>query len=140
MLHRRGFMQFGGVSLLSPGLLHVLAGRSPAQGKTRPGRPRARSCILLFQVGGPYQADTFDPKPDAPEEVRGLFRTISTRVPGLRVTDALPRLSGQADRFPILRGVHHTMLCHNAAIYCSLVGREATYPMAVSNRTNAQRT
>lgn len=135
MLHRRGLFQFGGVSLLSAGLLHMLAARSSAQAVPR----RAKACILLFQVGGPYQADTFDPKPDAPEEIRGLFQTIATRVPGIRMTDALPRVAAQADKFAILRGVHHTIRCHNPAIYCSLVGREATDPMAVSSTTASRR-
>jgi hypothetical protein len=136
-LSRRRFLQFGGVQLLSPGLLQVLAGRAAAQA---PGRARAKACILLFQLGGPYQGDTFDPKPHAPDEVRGPFRPIATRVPGLRVTEALPRVAQQADKIAVLRTMHHTIRCHNPAIYCSLAGREATDPLAVSNRTNAQRT
>jgi uncharacterized protein (DUF1501 family) len=136
-MNRRGLFQFGGVSLLSGGLLNMLAAQ------TTPGagaRPRARACILLFQVGGPYQAETFDPKPDAPAEIRGIFNTIATNVNGIRMTDALPRVSIHADKFAIVRSMHHTIRCHNPAIYCSLVGREATDPMAVSNRTNARRT
>ncbi len=136
-LHRRGFFQFGGVSLFSAGLLNVLAARAAGQAAER---PRAKACILLFQVGGPYQAETFDPKPDASAEIRGIFRTISTRVPGLRLTDALPRVAAHADKIAILRGVNHTIRCHNPAIYCSIVGREATDPMAISNRTAARRT
>ncbi len=137
-LHRRGLFQFGGVSLLSAGLLRVLE----AQTTPRPAatRPRAKACILLYQVGGPYQAETFDPKPDAPAEIRGIFSTIATNVTGIRMTDALQRVAMHADKFAILRGMYHTIRCHNPAIYCSLVGREATDPMAVSNRTNARRT
>ncbi|MCI0638761.1 MAG: DUF1501 domain-containing protein [Gemmataceae bacterium] len=146
---RRRFLQFGCVSLWTPALMDVLAAESVARAPSPPtplpqgeGRRRtsARACILLFQLGGPYQADTFDPKPDAIEEVRGPFRPIATRVPGIRMTDALPRLAQHADKFAIVRSVHHTIRCHNPAIYCSLVGREATDPMAVSNRTAAQRT
>jgi hypothetical protein len=136
-VHRRGFLQFGGVSLLSGGLLQMLAARGAAQNAAR---PRARACILLFQVGGPYQAETFDPKPDAPAEVRGLYATIATNVTGIRMTDALPRVAEHADKLAIVRGMHHTIRCHNPAIYCSLVGREATEPLAVSNRTAARRT
>ena len=121
-LHRRRLFQFGGVSLLSNGLMHVLASRAAAQAP----RARAKACIMLFQVGGPYQAETLDPKPDAQTEIRGIFPTIATNVPGMRVTSALPRLAMHADKFAILRGVHHTIRCHNPAIYCSLVGREAT--------------
>src|SRR5207302_3509782 len=96
--------------------------------------------ILLFQVGGPYQCDTFDPKPNAPEEVRGPYRPLQTKIPGLHVTEALPLIAEHADKIAILRGVNHTIRCHNPAIYCSLVGREATEPMAISNRTAARRT
>ncbi len=138
MLHRRGLFQFGGVSLLSGGLLHTLAAQTAPRSANI--RPRAKACILLFQVGGPYQAETFDPKPDAPAEMRGIFSTIATRVTGIRMTDALSRVAMHTDKIAILRGVHHTIRCHNPAIYCSLVGREATDPMAISNRTAARRT
>lgn len=136
-MNRRRFLQFGGVQLLSPGLLSVLAAQAAAK---EPRRVRAKACILLFQLGGPYQGDTFDPKPDAPAEVHGPFRPIATRVPGLRVTEALPRVAQHADKIAVVRSVHHLIRCHNPAVYCSLVGREATDPMAVSNRTNATRT
>src|SRR5260221_241936 len=135
-MHRRGFLQLGGVSLLNPGLLHVLAGRAVAESPAR----RARACIILFQVGGPYQCETFDPKPSAPEEVRGLFKPARTPVPGLLFTEGLPLIARHGDKLCILRGVHHTIRCHNPAIYCSLAGREATDPMAISNRTAAKRT
>ena len=140
-LRRREFLQLGGVSLLSPGLLHVLAARAEAAGKTvAPTRGKARACIILFQVGGVYQCDTLDPKPAAPEEIRGPFKRLATKASGVFMTEALPQVAQQADKFVILRSVHHTIRCHNPAIYCSLVGREATDPMAVSNRTAARRT
>jgi len=134
VLSRRTFFRFGGLSLLSPGLLHLLAGR--ANGATG----KAKSCIVLFQLGGPYQCETFDPKPNAPEETRGLFKPSRTPVPGIHFTEGLPLASLHADKLTIVRGVHHTIRCHNPAIYCSLVGREATDPMAISNRTAAKRT
>jgi hypothetical protein len=140
LYHRREFLRLGNISLLGSGLLPaLLAGRAAAGGSPRPRR-QARACILLFQIGGPYQCDTFDPKPDASEEIRGPFQRIATRVPGMFVTEALPRLAQHANKFAILRGVHHTIRCHNPAIYCSLVGREATEALAVSNRTAARRT
>ena len=131
-MHRRNFLQLGALSLLNGGLARLLA--EP----TRVGK--ARACIMLFQVGGPYQCETFDPKPNAPEEIRGLFRPARTPVPGLHFTEGLPLIARHGDKLCILRGVHHTIRCHNPAIYCSLVGREATDPMAISNRTAAKRT
>jgi hypothetical protein len=104
------------------------------------GRRSARACIILFQVGGPYQCDTFDPKPGAPEEIRGPYRPIATSVPGLRVTEMLPDVARHAHRWSVIRSVHHTIRCHNPAIYCSLAGRELTDAKAVSNQTFAKRT
>src|SRR6266581_6335381 len=135
-MHRRAFLQVGTIPLLSPGLLHVLAGRATADAP----KARARACIILFQLGGPYQCETFDPKPSAPDEVRGLFKPARTPVPGLQFTEGLPLVAKHGEKLCILRGVHHTIRCHNPAIYCSLVGREATEPMAISNRTAAKRT
>lgn len=135
MIQRRGFLQLSGLSLLSPGLLQVLAARGAER---REGK--ARACIILFQLGGPYQCETFDPKPNAPAEVRGLFKPARTPTPGLLFTEGLPQIAKHGDKLCILRGVNHTIRCHNPAIYCSLAGREATDPMAISNRTAAKRT
>jgi hypothetical protein len=66
-----------------------------------------RSVILLLLVGGPSQLETFDPKPDAPVEVRGPFRSIATRIPGIRVSEHLPRLAARIDRVALVRSVHH---------------------------------
>lgn len=136
LLNRRRFLQFAGVSLWSEGLLRVLAARE----RPEPRGASAKACIILFQVGGPYQCDTFDPKPLAPEEIRGPFKPIRTSVTGLHVTEALPKVALRAKDFAVVRSVNHTIRCHNPAIYCSLVGREATDPMAVSNRTASKRT
>src|SRR5262249_23723681 len=78
-------------------------------------------------------------KPLAPEEVRGPFRPARTTVPGLHFTDALPQVARLAHRLAIVRSVHHSIRCHNPAIYCSLAGREATTALAVSSRTEARR-
>src|SRR3954462_15662838 len=122
---RRRFLQLGGVSLMNAGLLRVLAAGDSRRAS------RARACILLFQVGGPYQCETFDPKPGAPEDIRGLYKAMASSVPGIQLTDGLPLVAQQAHRFALVRSVYHTIRCHNPAIYCSLVGREATDPMAI---------
>jgi hypothetical protein len=138
-LRRRRFLQLGSLGFLGSEWLQVQAARAAAV-SSAPPRGKARACILLFQVGGPYQCDTWDPKPSAPEEVRGPFQPVATRVPGLRITEALPLLARLTDRLAIVRSVHHTIRCHNPAIYCSLAGREATDPLAVSSSTAAKRT
>jgi hypothetical protein len=70
------------------------------------GRREVR-CILLFLVGGPSHLDTFDPKPDAPAEIRGPFHSIATRVPGIRLCENFPRMAQLADQYAIIRSVHH---------------------------------
>ncbi len=65
------------------------------------------NCILLFLVGGPSQLDTWDLKPDAPENIRGPFRPIHTNVPGIEIGEHFPRMAQMADRYALVRGVHH---------------------------------
>lgn len=72
------------------------------------GAPRKDiNCILLFLVGGPSQLDTWDPKPDAPESIRGPFRPIATKVPGIRIAEHFPRMAQCAHRYALVRSVHH---------------------------------
>jgi len=66
-----------------------------------------RRCIFLLLTGGPSQLDTFDPKPDAPSDVRGPFRPIRTTVPGLHVSELLPRTAARIDRIAVVRSLHH---------------------------------
>lgn len=67
----------------------------------------AKSCIFINLIGGPSQLDTFDPKPEAPPEVRGPFRPIQTRVPGVYLSELFPKLAGLADKFTLIRSMHH---------------------------------
>jgi len=76
-----------------------------ALGSDRPDSDR--SVILLMLVGGPSQLETFDPKADAPEEIRGPFQSIATKVPGVRISEHLPRLASRMDRFALIRSMHH---------------------------------
>jgi hypothetical protein len=66
-----------------------------------------RAIILLMLVGGPSQFETFDPKPDAPDEIRGPFGSVATSVPGIRVSEHLPRLARRMDRLTLIRSLHH---------------------------------
>jgi hypothetical protein len=91
------------------------------------GKSRAKSVILIFNCGAPSHLDLWDPKPAAPETVRGLFRPIGTNVPGVRISEILPSLAQRADKYAIVRTVHHHQVSHNAGMYWSIVGRP--YPV-----------
>jgi len=79
-----------------------------ASGGFRSPRGTAKSCIFINMVGGPSHLDTFDPKPDAPAEYRGPFRPIQTKVPGLHLSELFPKLAAVADKFSLVRSMHHT--------------------------------
>src|SRR5688500_5478530 len=88
---RRQLLQAGGLGLFGLGLADLVATPTSRADSAAAGRPgRARSCILLFMWGGPSQLDTWDPKPDAPAEVRGEFPPVATTVPGVRVSEHFP--------------------------------------------------
>src|SRR5207248_3320800 len=98
---RRDFARAGALGAGAVGLtLADLAHAGGAGGKDA-------NCILLFLVGGPSQLDTFDPKPKAPAEVRGPFKPIKTNVPGVEVCEHFPLMAKMAERFAIVRSVHH---------------------------------
>jgi uncharacterized protein (DUF1501 family) len=97
-LTRRDFLRVGGLGVL---------GVSLADGAAAAGASGDRAVILLLLVGGPSQHETWDPKPEAPAEVRGPFGTIATRVPGVRVCEHLPRLARRMDRLAVVRSLHH---------------------------------
>jgi hypothetical protein len=84
---------------------------------------RAKACILLFMWGGPAQQETWDLKPDAPEQVRGEFRPVATDVPGITISEHFPRLAAQVHRLAILRSVHHADVNHTTATHELLTGR-----------------
>jgi len=102
--------------------------------------PRATACVWINLVGGPSQLDTWDPKPDAPSEVRGPFASIPTSIPGTRVSELFPLLAGRLHQVSLLRGIHHHNLpthesgwrelqtgeCHPSNIKPTLGARMAT--------------
>ncbi len=95
---RRDFLRAGSLGAIGLGL----GGRARAADPPRDG-----AVILLMMVGGPGQLDTFDPKPGAPEEVRGPFRSIETAVPGIRVVEHLPGLARRIGVLTLIRSMHH---------------------------------
>ena len=118
-LLRVGAVGLGGLSL--PGLLRA---GSTAAGAPKAGRGfgRAKSVIVFATNGGTGQMDSFDPKPDAPLEVRGPYKGAPTNVPGVRINEDLPRLAKLADKYALLRAVNHNVTIHPSAIYLTLCG------------------
>jgi hypothetical protein len=104
------------------GLAGLLAGSATASGTATP-KARAKSVIYLHQYGGPSHIDTFDMKPNAPDGIRGEFKSITSAVSGSPVCEYLPRWGAQLDRWAQVRSVHHDMKNHNPACYYSLTGK-----------------
>jgi Protein of unknown function (DUF1501) len=120
---RRAALRAAGLGLLGPWLANRLADAARAKVVApRSGKP-IRACILVFYYGGPSHLDTWDMKPNAPREVRGIFRPVATKVPGLWLGEHLPECARIADRLTIIRSLHHPMTNHNAAAFATLCGR-----------------
>ena len=96
-ISRRNFLQAGGLA----------AGYSLSNLAAARERHQDINCILLFLVGGPSQIDTWDPKPHAPDSIRGPFRPIHTNVPGIQICEHFPCMARMAHRYAIIRSVHH---------------------------------
>ncbi len=124
---RRELLRLGGAGLMGLSLGNVL--RLQAEGT--PGRPagpgwgRARSVIVLYLQGGPSHIDIWDPKPDAPSNIRGDFKPIRSNVPGLFLSEVMPRLARQVHRTTLIRSMSYTpvgLFNHTAAIYQIMTG------------------
>src|SRR5262245_33430304 len=99
-LSRRSFLRVGGLATLGLSLSSYLRVRAAKQASER----KSISCILLWMQGCPSHHDSFDPKPDAPAEVRGEFKTIKTTLPGVQIAEHVPLLAKQTDHYSIIRG------------------------------------
>jgi len=128
---RREWLRVGGLSALGWTLPQAIPARA-APAATKP--PRAKSCILLFLLGGPPQHETWDPKPDAPVEIRGESATIPSATPGLNVGEWMPRTARLTDRIGVLRAVSTNDNAHSSSGYWVLTGRPHTPP----NQENAK--
>jgi Protein of unknown function (DUF1501) len=131
---RREVIQIGSLGLTGLALPQLLAARAAAATQTKPAGPggKAKSCILLFLMGGPPQHSTWDPKPDAPAEVRGEIGPLATKVPGMQFGELMPQLAAQADKLCILRAVSTGDNAHSSSGYYMLTGRPHV-PMNAEN-------
>ncbi|MDB5174698.1 MAG: hypothetical protein JWN51_3471 [Phycisphaerales bacterium] len=102
---RRDFLHAGALAAMGLTLPQLLAFK--ARGATKEGSDE-KSCIMIFNLGAPSQIDLFDPKPDAPAEIRGPFKTIATASKDIQLTELLPLHAKIADKFSLVRSVYHT--------------------------------
>ena len=110
-IDRRGFVKAGALGMAGLSLPQVLKADSTADpAKTS----NEKSVIILWQRGGPSQHETWDPKPDAPQDYRGAFGAMSTNVPGIQICDLLPKCAKVMDKFSIIRSLYHTDAGHSA--------------------------
>jgi hypothetical protein len=114
-------IQAGAASYLGLGLPQLLRAK-----EARPASSAsADACIVIFLNGGPSHLDMWDPKPDAPAEVRGEFKPIQTSVPGVHFGEHLPKFARQMHRCTVIRSAHHGVNnAHAAAVYCALTGHD----------------
>jgi len=103
-LRRRDFLHAGSLAFLGLGLQELFGLRALGAADSS----KDRNCIMLFLVGGPSQLDTWDPKPNAPAEIRGPYRAIKTNVPGIEISEIFPRMARHADKYALVRTLYHT--------------------------------
>jgi hypothetical protein len=131
-LSRREWLRIGGAAGLELALRKRVTSAAPGVTESMiPGFGHAKSVILIYASGGQSQLEMWDPKPEAPLEVRGEFRAIPTSVPGTFVGEHMPRLARLADRYTIVRSVSHDDLDHGSATYLALTGH--FHPIKSSN-------
>lgn len=121
-LTRREWLRVGGLSALGLSLPSLLEGRAQAAAAAGTSFGKAKSCILLFHLGGPPQHETWDPKDDAPVEVRGELKSIASNVPGIRVGELMPRTARLLDRICVLRAMSTADNAHSSSGYWMLTG------------------
>ncbi|HEV3146892.1 MAG TPA: DUF1501 domain-containing protein, partial [Gemmataceae bacterium] len=120
-LSRRGFIQAGFSAALGLGLTRVLASRAVA-GNTAANPPKAKSLIIVFLTGAASHLETFDMKPEAPDEIRGQFKPTATSVPGLVICEHLPKIAARMDRCTLVRSLAHREDNHLLATHQVLTG------------------
>lgn len=123
MFTRRQLLQLGSLGVGGLSLPSLM--RADAANKTTGITPAADACILIFLNGGPSHLDMWDMKPNAAKEIRGEFSPISSSLPGISVSEHLPRMAKQMHRGTLVRSMHHSVNnAHAAAVYCSLTGHD----------------
>lgn len=122
-LSRRAMLQAGTISLLGLGMNHLVPLRAAVPAEEKRRVPRAKSVIYIFLSGGLAQHESFDLKPDAPLEIRGEFKPIPTRTPGVQICEHLPGLANRSHLWALCRSLTHGSNDHSAGHHIMLTGR-----------------
>ena len=123
---RRSFLQIGMAGMGSVGLAELLRAKdAAANSATASGNRSGRDtrCILLWLDGGPSHLDLYDLKPEAPAEVRGIWKPIRTNVDGIEISELFPLQAKIADKFSLVRSLHHDQGDHFTGAHYMLTGR-----------------
>jgi len=126
---RRNCLKLGLGGMLGLGLSDALRLRAAAGASNGTFPVIAKSCILIWLDGGPTHYETFDPKPQAPSEIRGEFHTIDTKVPGVHFSQHLTRLASIADKFAVIRSIRHDQGNHGAGNHYMMTGAPPRIPV-----------
>jgi hypothetical protein len=130
---RRDFIQIGLTSVVGLGLCDLLRLRAVAAGSDAGSSVSAAknvNCILIWLDGGPSHYESFDPKPDAPSEIRGEFKTIPTKIPGVHFSECVPKLADVADKFTVVRSICHKDPNHGGGNHYMMTGMPTPTPVA----------
>ena len=130
---RRTAVQAGAIGLLGLGMNHVQSLRAATSTGTSSKTP-VKSCIYIFLSGGLAQHESFDLKPDAPDEIRGEFRPIATRTTGIQICEHLPGLAERSEHWSIVRSLSHPTNGHTLGHFLMLTGRSVAPPGFVGDR------
>lgn len=125
---RRDCLQIGLGTIAGGSLLNLLKLRSEAA-TTTTTQAKAKSCILIWMDGGPSHFETFDPKPEAPAEIRGEFNPIPTKTPGFYFSEHMKRLAGISDKLAIVRSIRHNQGNHGAGNHYMMTGAPPRIPV-----------
>lgn len=125
---RRDFLQIGLGGLLGFGISDLLRLRAADSKPSLKGKDV--NCILIWLDGGPSHYETFDPKPDAPSDIRGEFESIPTNVPGVHFSECVPKLAGAFDKFTVVRSICHKDPNHGGGNHYMMTGMPTPVPVA----------
>ncbi|HJT32065.1 MAG TPA: DUF1501 domain-containing protein [Pirellulales bacterium] len=125
---RRDALHFGLAAMGLGGLADLLRLQSQAAEASAAAR-RPTACILIWMDGGPSHFESFDPKPEAPVEIRGELDAIDTKIPGVQFAECLPRLASIADKFAVVRSVRHDQGNHGAGNHYMMTGAPPRIPV-----------